>query len=188
MANSNLHANGHEWPNLSLRAGDSDRLVVLAIDEERTEIRLSGSDQTWVLGQGARVQLFMQDIGGVPVNEGPSTKERLKAGAIALLQVLAGAAIAVVGVVLGRKVGHVFGELAALIGIIGCMSLFGFLRLRYEQRANRPLLLISAEVERGSWWERLSTSDRLVFAGVLVAAVGVLVAAVIGVGQIQAAK
>ncbi|WP_326730241.1 hypothetical protein [Streptomyces phaeochromogenes] len=176
------------WPNLALEANEASgtRRVKVAIDVERAEFDLSGSDQTWVFGQAARLQLLLNSVGGSRAFTMENVPYR---------EFLPGRILTVgwgIGAVfVGRVLYPPDPDLGMIIGF-GCavLSMFGLqaLRTHYRRRANRPILLVNGEVERGSWWERLGVADRLTFVGAVVAAAGVLAGAAIGVAQITMAK
>jgi hypothetical protein len=56
-------------------------------------------------------------------------------------------------------------------------AVFASIASAVVRRASRPLLLPTAEVPRGSWWNRASNADRIALAGLGVAILALIVAA-----------
>jgi hypothetical protein len=172
------------WPNLSLEASDSagTRRVVVSIDNDRTEVNVSGSDETWVYGQAARVQILLASVGGKESPASPLFTKRDLAKALFFSILLTGA------VALADRLWPEHGFYIGVGGIGACLTFSNALSGYYQRKVNRPVLVIDDEVPHGSWWERLSAADKISFGTMIFTALAIVVGAAVGLGQIFTSK
>lgn len=171
------------WPNLSLEASDSAgaRRVVISIDDERTEVNVSGADETWVYGQAARIQILLASVGG----REPTTPAYSKRD-YALM-----AALAILVPTVTLTADHLWSDFGYYAGLAVCLMVavsYRISRNYYLRKVNSPVLIMDAEVSRGSWWERLSVTNKIGFGTMIFTGLAIVVGAAVGLGQIFASK
>jgi hypothetical protein len=182
---ANASGNLDAWDNLSQKAADAagERMVNISMDGERVIVQASGRDATWVHGQAARLELLLEGAGGRKQDhdlDKKNDKRNVLAFSLFLSMFLAVAAGSYVanpdgfmtqfsGDSLDRQYGGVAGLISWLI-----VALVGFVIVR---RANRALLLPTAEAPQGSWWKRASNADRIALGGLAVAVLALAIAA-----------
>ncbi|MFE7580760.1 hypothetical protein ACFU5Y_04230 [Streptomyces gardneri] len=184
VRNSNASGNLDKWDNLAFEADDGtgDRRVTVGIDSERTEVQVSGRDATWVHGQAARIELFLDGTGGevVRADKGRRLKTRIISLNVAILlnsfamatgiSVLASDLVEnvtfgnMMTLALGATVGAV-PLLLALLAIVGVMK-----------RVDRAVLKPTMDIPHGSWWSRASSADRIALGALAVATLSFFVA------------
>ncbi|MFD5723202.1 hypothetical protein [Streptomyces sp. NPDC127036] len=173
--------------NITMHAFDmsNGRGATIAVDTERTVVSVEGTDATWVLGQAARLEMLIKQSGGLLVNGESGAQPPMPMAAFLIsaswLLIVAGTLWFLS--VLDPKYGHRFGT-AFVPLVLGPSIILSIVAKRFKKRANRPVLNVSTEVSRGSWWNLLSSGDKIVFVGVAVAAIGVLVTVILGTAQI----
>ncbi|MEV5455252.1 hypothetical protein [Streptomyces sp. NPDC052535] len=154
------------WKNLTFEARDADRRHVrIEIDLGRVEVEVSGEDATWVHGQRARLDLLLRKSGGHEPGKGKTTWAE-------------GMLVAGVGMAVLALIGHLaaavdpqeYGDadLANLdpasrllyARFVAITILTGGVGMWIIRRTQRSLLLVTEELPTGSWWARLSSSDK----------------------------
>ncbi|MFI1033779.1 hypothetical protein [Streptomyces sp. NPDC020951] len=139
------------------------------------EFSVSGKDETWVLGQAARLQLFLEQAGGKAVVE-------QKMSPWFYVSALAGSGW-ILGVLSlmqdrgGKTAGRDF-WIYVMLPTFGPIFLALFAWVFFSSRAARPILSVTEDVTRGSVWSRLDHANRIALVGVILATI-VGVAAVI---------
>lgn len=164
------------WAYVLLEADDAtgDRKVSLSVETRRVEFSVSGKDETWVLGQAARLQLFLEQAGGrVVVDQKMSPWFYI---------ITLGGAGWILGVIAltrdrgGKDVGRDF-WIYAMLPTFGPIFLAMFAWMFFTSRAARPILRVTEDVARGSVWSRLNHANRI-------ALVSVILATVVGVAAV----
>jgi hypothetical protein len=186
LQQSNAPGNLDLWDNLSLNAADTagDRRVSIDMDGQQVVIQVSGRDATWVHGQAARLELLLEGAGGRKQDHAHSMKVDKNAMVACLLGLTMTIAMAAGGYIASPKTfmdqfsgngmdRQVGGGVGALCW--GVLALIGYWIVR---RANRALLLPTGEAPHGSWWNRATSADRIALGGLVVATLGVVIAAV----------
>ncbi|MFJ7335206.1 hypothetical protein ACIQU3_15795 [Streptomyces sp. NPDC101110] len=173
----------HTWDNLMQVAGDAegDRKVSLDIAQGRVVVQISGRDATWAYGQGARIQLLLEAAGGK--EPGPGLVKMIDDMKWSTLWLLASLGVCLVSGSYVADPDSLFRteQWRASAGVLAGLVVWGVFALiaaSIVSRANRPLLLPTTEVPRGSWWNRASSTDRIALGGLVVAALSLIVAAV----------
>jgi hypothetical protein len=184
VRNSNAAGNLDVWTNLTLEAADGagDRRITVVIDTERTEVQVSGRDATWVHGQAARIELFLDGTGGETKSESPSGKFRARSLPLNIASLLLGIAIAAgisavapgviefaspkntLKVLLGATIGTVpfFLAILALLAVLN--------------RIDRAVLMPTMDIPHGSWWGRASNADKIALGSLVIATLSFFVA------------
>ncbi|GAA3371250.1 hypothetical protein GCM10020367_21150 [Streptomyces sannanensis] len=185
IRNANAPGNLDIWDNVTLEAADpaGDRKVTVAIDTERVEVQVSGRDATWAHGQAARLELLLEGAGGQKQGKMVLRSRKYWAQLIAAMASFTGAML--LGSYIGSPETFLADQtrektLASLGSIAGMLAwlLVATLTVAIIRRANRALLLPTAEVPQGSWWHRASHADRIALGSLIVATLALVVAAV----------
>ncbi|MFE0330226.1 hypothetical protein ACFW08_26185 [Streptomyces sp. NPDC058960] len=179
---------GHDWTNISLKAEtpSGERSVTITLDKERAELNVAGADSTWVYGQTARLEAFLTAHGAAM----SSPKYEMKVS-LAFL-----AFFCAFGYFWLTRGGHVESAeecikkaqaargnqvyINAAIGAMLAVGVLGVLFKVFKERASRARLLIDGSIPAGSWWARLTVSEKIATIGIPVAAlatIGTLVSA-----------
>ncbi|MGW0032091.1 hypothetical protein ACWDXD_19975 [Streptomyces sp. NPDC003314] len=183
VRNSNASGNLDKWDNLALDAadGNGDRRVSINIDTERVETQVAGTDATWVHGQAARIQLLLKGAGGRENQEFSVAREGRILGKIFLHSLLITAVLLLTVLIFGPKPQPQLPnpEPTSFAPLVVLLFLFGVYGIAFKiiRRANRALLLPTAEVPHGSWWSRASSTDKIALSALIVATGSFLVAA-----------
>lgn len=177
-----------KWTNISMEAKDptTERSASIAIDTERTEFNISGSDATWVYGQTARLEAFLGARGAVR----NSPKYEAKISLIFATFFIGMGAFWAFGdqgsesadECIKRAAESEGNQLAFNIAM-GLLLSFGILFILFQflkRRALRAQLRINGAVADGTWWSRLSTGEKN-------AAIGIPIAALAAVGALVSA-
>lgn len=182
ITRANVPRPSDPWPNLSLDAHDPSggRTVHVSIDSERTEVKFSGRDETWVRGQAARVRVLVASVGGWDAVEANSYTMKVLLRTLGRWARLAAAMMMLVALL------HPLGPFGSLFTVA-----FGYFGVKvlvqwFSRRANRPVLLVNSEVPSGSWWSRMSMTDRIAFGTMALTGLGIVAAVAVGIGQIAA--
>ena len=186
LQQSSASGNLDLWDNLSQHAADTagDRKVSIEMDGKQVVVQVSGRDATWVHGQAARLELLLEGAGGRLQDrerEKRSDKAAMVVGLLALTMMLATAAG---GYIANPKAFmRQFSSSAIDYQVGGGVGMFCWLILALigywlVSRGTRALLLPTAEAPRGSWWNRATSADRIALGGLVVATLGVVIAAV----------
>lgn len=171
-----------DWANLTLQAGTSsgERGVKIAIDRDRVEVNISGSDTTWAFGQIARVEKFLISRGAV--FSSPKYENTVNFLFVVALLGL-GAFFLIAGVdddpmqdCIDRAkkaprndiVFNVFMSVVLSLGLL--FPFFQYLK----RRASRARLKVDVEVPRGTWWSRLSNGEKIAAAAIPLTALATL--------------
>lgn len=154
------------WSYVLLEANDAtgDRRVSLSVETRRVEFSVSGKDETWVLGQAARLQLFLEQSGGRVVVE-----QKTSPWFYILSLLGAGWILGVLGLMQdrgGKEAGKDF-WIYVMLPTFGPIFLLLFAWLFFTSRAARPILRVTEDVTRGSVWSRLNSANRIALAGVI---------------------
>lgn len=176
----------HSWDNLMQVAGDAegDRKISVDIERGRVVVQISGRDATWAYGQSARIQLLLAAAGG----KHPAVKlshriDQLSGTTLLLLIAFFACLFAGIYVADPKSLFNLTVEsdkVPQLLGALGGMAVwavFAIIASAIVGRASMPLLLPTAEVPRGSWWNRASNADRIALVGLAVATLALMVAA-----------
>jgi len=186
LQQSSASGNLDLWDNLSQHAADAagDRRVSIDMDGKQVVVQVSGRDATWVHGQAARLELLLEGAGGRLQDHGRK-KEGDKAALISSLLALTGLlAVGAGGYIASPRTfmrqfssSAIDYQVGGAVGVI-CWCVLALIGYWLVRRANRALLLPTAEAPRGSWWNRATSADRIALGGLVVATLGVVIAAV----------
>lgn len=183
VRNSNASGNLDKWENLALDAADAsgDRKLSINIDTERVEVQVAGTDATWVHGQAARIELLLQGAGGKEKREDATKKELIRLGkSFVLTSPMLVVGLVTVALVSPDKKSQeeepLLPTLAPPVAMLAMVIVY-WLGYKIISRANRALLMPTAEVPHGSWWSRATNGDKIGLGGLVVAFLALVVAA-----------
>ncbi|MFF7846282.1 hypothetical protein ACFZDF_01700 [Streptomyces sp. NPDC007910] len=193
---SHLANRNRPWPNITLETqpGATARSVRVDLSTDVAHISVSGSETNWVHGRNARLNEFMLAHGGSQT----SRKDEPK---VLLLFLAMFAAIAyfwlfrtqdpetaqecITRAKESLENQDLFNWVMAVL-IVGSLAGLAILWLKY--RASKAVLAATGSVPTGSWWQRLSTSDKIILIGVPIAALAAIGALMSGFSDVFGGK
>ncbi|MEV5311510.1 hypothetical protein [Streptomyces sp. NPDC052610] len=179
---------GQDWENISLKAEthSGERTVTITLDKERAELNVAGSDSTWVYGQAARLEAFLTARGAA--TSSPKYEMKVSFAFLAFFCLFGyfwltrgGDVDSVEECV--EKARAARGNqpyVNAAVGAMLTIGVLGVLLKVFRDRASRARLLVVGSVPAGSWWTRLTVSEKI-------AAIGIPVAVLAAIGTLASA-
>ncbi|MEW2076333.1 hypothetical protein AB0941_22285 [Streptomyces sp. NPDC013433] len=173
-----------QWANLTLEVISQERGAKIAVDLERVEVDIFGSDSTWSHGQMARVERFLISRGAVfnsPRYENTVTYLSvaffLGLGTFFLIHGIEGD---MVEDCLRRakntnRDAHISNFLILFTFAFGII--FPFYQFM-KRRALRARFSVMENFANGAWWSRMSASERIAAIGIPIAALAAFAALV----------
>jgi hypothetical protein len=143
------------WSNLRLEATDESnrRRVKLLIEDDRVSVELSGEDPTWTYGQSARFREMLTALGGTEGSRPRGYAHNVFMACVATVF------LTVYMVDIARTPPSEIRILDRPIATIAIALVIAFVCNSFlETWANQAALDVKGEVQRGSWWSRLSTT------------------------------
>ncbi|MFJ4748736.1 hypothetical protein [Streptomyces albogriseolus] len=182
--NDNAPEINGKWANLALEANSQERGAKISVDLERVEVNIFGSDSTWSHGQMARIERFL--ISRWAVFNSPRYENTVTYLSVAFFLRL-GAFFLIHGIESDtvedclRQARNANRDAYISNFLIFFTFAFGIIFPFYQfmkRRALRAKFSVSENLASGSWWSRMSTSERIAAIGIPIAALATFAALV----------
>ncbi|MGW0543312.1 hypothetical protein ACWD0D_23760 [Streptomyces griseoincarnatus] len=189
VSQANVPGDPNQWSNITFEAeGENEsRKVSIAIDQERVEMHLAGSDATWAYGQKARLEKLLEGAGGLTkARRDKQDRDNALIASGITSAMLSGIAV-VYPLAYGKPKSRddfvatcleqfsnrrdglpLWVTVTAAILFLGLAVAF-FVSAMLKRRMIASALVVNGEVSTGSWWSNMSTSNKVAIIGLPIA-------------------